>query len=480
MYGVSEMKRWLFCLFVQCFLALLVGGTGFAEVGYPTVASAGFHHCALIYQRESRNAEDLKPYVARYVNGKPTSDWLFDSFLFLVQGTASGKSTEVGATDRSDWLSILDQWFAPRRDLSALDDAMTQTAEARGLHNPPSKRKVILCIPWLNPKVSSFGDVTGDGMSEDLSTVEGRRTVIRWYLDEARRRFADAKFRNLELWGFYCMREDVAGDEDTISMIAEEVHSRGKKLLWIPYFTASGWDKWRKYGIDVAIMQPNYAFTSWLDRGNTKRNRLAVCADMARSHGLGVEIEVRGNASLDFEHLMFMQYLCDGAKNRYGYQDVPTAYYLGEDALDAWYAAKDARSKETYNALCDYIVGKPIKDPDQKCEWKWTKSKSAKALVASTVLPARQDISSVDVFLDDGLTDYWKGTVSAEVRADGQEEWMPCGLAIRKNVDSSVGKHQVVTVSVDTDASEIRLEFRPQAGSPVLNVIGIAVNPDGP
>jgi hypothetical protein len=475
-----KVKRLLSYLFAASLLVLAVGGAGSAELGYPTIASAGFHHCALIYHRESRNVEDLKPYVARYVDGKPTSDWLFDSFLFLTLSTADWKSTEDGATDMNDWLGILNQWFEPGRDLSALDAAITQTAEARGLDGPPSKRKIILCIPWLNPKVRSFGDVDGDGKSEDLATAEGRRAAVRWYLDEARRRFADAKFHNLELWGFYRMRENVAGDEDAVAMTAEEVHSRNKKLLWIPYFTASGWDNWRKYGIDVAIMQPNYAFQSWRDGGHAKRNRIAACADMAKSHGLGVEIEVRGTALHDFDRRMFMQYLCDGAKSRYGYQDVPTAYYLEEDAIGAWYKSNDARSRETYNALCDYIVGKHVKDPDEKHEWKWMRSADSGVLIASAVLGASRNISSVDVFLDDGLTDYWKGTVSAEVRADGQEEWMPCGLAIRKNVDSSVGKHQVVTVSVDTDASEIRLEFRPQAGSPVLNVIGIAVNPDGP
>ncbi|HEY3297423.1 MAG TPA: DUF4855 domain-containing protein [Armatimonadota bacterium] len=471
------MERLVLCLFALGFLALVAGRAESAEGEYPTVASAGFHHCALIYQRESRNTEELKPYVARYVNGKPTSDWLFDSYLFLTQTTASDKSTESGATDKRDWLSILDQWFASGRDLFALDDALTETAEAQGLPGPPSKRKIILCIPWLNPKVTSFGDVDGDGRSEDLSTAEGRKTVIRWYLGEARRRFADARFRHLELWGFYCMREDVIHDADTISMIVEEVHSKSEKVLWIPYFLASGWDQWRKFGIDVAIMQPNYAFSSWMDGGRARRNRLAICADLARSHGLGVEIETRGTASSDFERRMFMHYLCDGAKSRYGYQDAPTAYFLTYDAIGAWYNAADAKSRKTYDALCDYVVGKPVKDPDVEYEWKWSKSKDA--LVAATVLPSRQYIASLDVFLRDSPADYWHGIASVEVRADKSTSWTPCGSKIRDTADSIAGDHQVITVPVGSSAEEVRLIFKSEPGSSTLCVTRIATNPEG-
>jgi hypothetical protein len=336
----------------------------------------------------------------------------------------------------------------------------------------------MLTIPWLNPKVTNFGDVNGDGENEDLSTVEGRCTVVRWYIDEARRRFADAGYRNLELWGFYRMREDIADDSDTNSMIAQEVHSRGDKLLWIPYFMARGWDKWQEYGFDVAIMQPNYAFRSWMDGGRARRNRLAATADMARAHGLGVEIEVRGNASSDFERRMFLQYLCDGAKSRYGYQDVPTAYYLDVDAVGALYRAKDARSRETYDALCDYVVGKPVKDPDQKYTWKWAKSKDG--LIASAALPDRHSVSSVDVYLEDGFNDFWRGIVSADVRVNNEAKWRPCGWTIRGNVVSIDGMHQVIAVPVNAAAAEVRIVFRPEPGSPALDVSGISVEFEGP
>jgi hypothetical protein len=68
---------------------------------------------------------------------------------------------------------------------------------------------VILAIPCPNPGVREFGDVGGDGKSEDLSTPGGRETLLGWYLGEARRRFESAGFRHLRLWGFYWMREDM-------------------------------------------------------------------------------------------------------------------------------------------------------------------------------------------------------------------------------------------------------------------------------
>ena len=38
------------------------------------------------------------------------------------------------------------------------------------------------------------------------------------------------------------------------------VHSLGYKLIWIPYYQAWGYDRWKENGFDVACVQPNYSF----------------------------------------------------------------------------------------------------------------------------------------------------------------------------------------------------------------------------
>jgi hypothetical protein len=84
------------------------------------------------------------------------------------------------------------------------------------------------------------------------------------------------------------------------------------------------------------------------------------------------------------------------------------------------------------------------------------------------------------VFVGDGLTDFWHGIVTAEVRGDKGAKWTPCGWTIRGNVDRVVGKHQVIIVPVGNSAAELRLVFRPEPGSPTLCVCKISVNLEGP
>ena len=81
--------------------------------------------------------------------------------------------------------------------------------------------------------------------------------MLEWYLHAAQERFASARLEHLELWGFYWMHEAIRpAEEASVRAAAEIVHSLGLKLLWIPWFRAPGWDRWRECGFDVAILQP--------------------------------------------------------------------------------------------------------------------------------------------------------------------------------------------------------------------------------
>src|SRR5437763_3182394 len=97
---------------------LLCGRPAAAE--YPSPREAGFHHCALIYDKAVRGVKELMPFVARQEGGK-AKEWLFDADLFLHYSAPRGMDTLTGATIRSDWQHQLDRWFAAGRDLAALD-----------------------------------------------------------------------------------------------------------------------------------------------------------------------------------------------------------------------------------------------------------------------------------------------------------------------------------------------------------------------
>ncbi|MGD9497572.1 MAG: DUF4855 domain-containing protein [Armatimonadota bacterium] len=437
----------------------VVSAASLVHADYPTPQGAGFHHCALIYECDVRGPAELAWYVAN------DRGWLFDAFLFLHQRAQSGQSTMNGITDRADWEGQLDTWFAPGRDLQALDEAIERAKPHLG---PVTPRQVIFSIPYPNPQVTDFGDVDGDGATEDLSTAEGRARVADWYISDAQRRFAAAGLRNLELWGLYWMNE-AASDADIAAarQFSDAVHAAGKRMLWIPWFMAPGWQRWREMGIDVAIMQPNYAFLS-THRGSIRRNRLVVTARAARREGMGVEIELPMAWRLPGAPLLFRHYLRDGAPDREGYQQAATAYYLGRNALEQMASSPDPAERAIYDDLCAYVQGGLVAEPDPTVAWQadgadapWLgdhlQDEGRPVGVAEAAVP-RQTWAALDVMLHEPETS-WTGLVAVEGRAQGGASWKPAGWALRAKGSERDRPWQVVTVPLIGAWERLRVRF---------------------
>ncbi|HLV81746.1 MAG TPA: DUF4855 domain-containing protein [Chthonomonadaceae bacterium] len=449
-------------------MAVILAGLR-AGADYISPRQAGFHHCALIYDKPMRGVQQLMPFVARSENGK-AKEWLFDAFLFLIYTAPRSMDTLTGPTIRSDWQYQLDRWFASGRDLAALDAAVEAAGASLGA--PPSPREVILAIPYLNPSVKDFGDVEGNGKSADLSTLEGREAVLQWYLGEARRRFAAAHFKHLHLWGFYWMREDMpSGDEPIVRQAAHLVHAGGERFLWIPYFTAPGWDHWRAVGFDVALMQSVYAFT-FAHHGQIRRNRLAVTATLARRMEMGAEIECGDIVREPKDRAYFRCYLADGAAGRLGYQQAATAYYLGDDLVEQMLASPVPEVHSLYAALADYVAGRKVPNPDPPQHWSATPP--AAALTNDLLAPARPvrsaetrfaaptPVRNLDVFLDDpDPSEVWTGSVQVEGMLPGASEWSPGGWAVRTGADPIAERWQVLTVPVGQTVIGLRVTCRP-------------------
>jgi hypothetical protein len=188
-------------------------------------------------------------------------------------------------------------------------------------------------IPYPSERQKTFGDVDGDGVSEDLSKHADRVKAVNWFLDEALARWKALAPKHLKLWGFYWMNEGIAGRDEAIGKAtALLVHERGYKLHWIPWYRAPGTDKWREMGIDFAVVQPNYAFTDPA-RGFVlgDDSRLTNNANDARSLGLGVEMETPFALPGDpAARWVFRQYLNHGVDELDGYmRDAVRAYYQG-------------------------------------------------------------------------------------------------------------------------------------------------------
>lgn len=441
--------------FVSVLLLLLLAICSHAE--YLTPEKAGFHNCVLIYHATERNADSLKPYVVRMKEGKPTTDWLFDAFVFLVYILPNGQDTESGATTKQDWLWHLDTWFSQNRDIPALDQAIGQASLEIG--KPVTKRKVILAIPWPNPAVTDFGDVDGDGVSENLASLADREKVLSWYVSEAKRRFEQAKYENIELWGFYWMRERINSGPESVTSASRIVHDVGSKLLWIPWFRSPGWQNAYRYGFDAVIMQPNYAFKTWLDGDNVKSSRLDSCAQDCRDKGFGFEIENRSNPPNKTDGHVFLDYLAYGNSKRLDYQKAVNGFFLDVYFLENTYFSKDPELEKYYEHLADYVSGKPVAVPDDAVTMTWTKHRGV-AIGEGKTDPSRQ-VAFVDIIYTQKRLVGWRGTVTAEF-SNGSKGFKPAGWATF--VLDGQEKVGCLTVPVVISGDRLRIKVTTQSG----------------
>lgn len=348
--------------------------------GYPSQGSAqaaGIKHEVLIYSGEwqyqpsdwiSFTKEDFKPYVT-YVDGemKP-KDYMFDGFLFipyapLLDGANYGPTTGK-PTNKGHFVKFLDRLFRDDYELGALNEAVKEAKST--LPDRNYEAKVVITIPYPRLDQSDFGDVDGDGVSENLNVKEvgeqtaltNRLKVTKWYVDEVYKRWQEKGYSDLKLASFYWYNEYIAHqlselDHELVKQTGEYVRSKGATFQWIPYYFARGWDDWKENGFDSALMQPNYLF-----HANATVDRLDTIAQAAYENGLGVEIEL-SDAVLTNEALRgrYYEYLQKGEEFHYKQQSY-SAFYQQVKTL--WKAARSTNpvEREVYDRTYDYMKGR--------------------------------------------------------------------------------------------------------------------------
>lgn len=331
--------------------------------------SDGMRDIMLIYANTNGWRQvNFLPYVA-YLDrqGKPR-DWFYDAYLFMMfGGSPSGQTYIDGATDRRDWEFYLDETFGPNRELAALD--ATVDSVARALDTPAPRIPVIAMIPYPSVKQKDFGDVDGDGMTENLSDHAMRQKAVSWLMREFIARWKSRPFRHLDLWGFYWMNEGISSaDEAIVKSTAAEIHALKYKFHWIPWFNAPGVTKWRELGFDLVIMQPNYAFIPPKGlRRVPDENRLTVAANMCRRLGMGIEMELNMGIDMDANReanvdprdiLNLTLYLDHGDDTLDGYQrGAVRAYYQGYNAIAGLCHSGDPTLRRLYDDLYQFHKG---------------------------------------------------------------------------------------------------------------------------
>lgn len=323
----------------------------------------GAKDLCLLYHGKSSHyvADDLIPYLA-YVDGDGNpKDIMFDSFLFLITGDFPSNAHPYADGTMTDWQWAIDDVLTDGENMCALDEAAGRVKEALGLDDG-YKYKVTMGLYYPSAERASFGDVDGDGESENFTKYEDRIKAFEWYIKSFEDRFASMNFGNIELVGYYWYHEAmVDGDEDVklLNDVSKIVHRYNKTFFWIPYFQSNGYNAWAEYGFDVACMQPNYVFTAGAPYSN-----VVNCANLTKLHGMGFEMEICSEAltsKLFFKK--YMQYLAAGAE--YGYMDdCIVMYYQGVSDFKTAAYSKSYMARTVYEQTYHFIKGDMKYKPD--------------------------------------------------------------------------------------------------------------------
>jgi hypothetical protein len=212
---------------------------------------------------------------------------------------------------------------------------------------------VSMYIP--NCKNTNFGDVDGDGVSENFTKMEDRFKAIEWYMTSFFDRLAEAGYENLAFGGFYWYCESVSTYDDPamfelVRGIADRVHARGEQFFWIPYFTSAGYSRWASFGFDVACYQPNYAFN-----GAILSNRLKEAAAMMRKFGMCTELEIDDAALYnDIFFQKYMDYLRFGITEGY-MEGALHMYYQGVNVFGTAATSDNPKNRLIYDYTYQFI-----------------------------------------------------------------------------------------------------------------------------
>lgn len=351
------------------------------------------------------DAARFAPHVS-FTDSTGQERWLFEAFLFLeAQDYTRKRSFALGpdgvSATRDSWEGQLDRWLGKGGYVAELDKACVEVA--RRIGPPARKRYVVICIPDA-VKFLRFGDKSSPtkywgkayGDSLDFASPEARIEAYKWYIDEARRRFAALRCKELELAGFYILSEELHASwgeteierlnwqhknwEEIIPAVADYVHGFNEGLWWVPYHMAPGHKYWKRFGFDMAYMQPNY----YWDLKSPGRHPFHKTIEAVRQYGMGIEIEFEyscvtevmqevkagpdGAGKLIFHEEdvtalknMLREYFRQ-VKDNGLYGTVPIAIYSGSNALTQLATSAITEDVDLYNELCYFTLDNPLRN----------------------------------------------------------------------------------------------------------------------
>ena len=336
-----------------------------------------------------------KTVIYKDENGQ--EHWLFDNMIMMELWDDDSAVTYSIANDgryssrKEHWQRQVDYWFDDHNGFAALDQCIADAA--RRIGNPPSKRGIIFSLPdpvyfehytkamkGENRNTVYWGDI--DGVQMDFAKAEDRVKAYKWLVDAVRERFAEAKYKHIELIGFYVLSEELSvpgsfryeykQHDVTIKAVADYCHCLNEGFYWVPYAMAPGIENSKDFGFDLVVMQPNYYWTDAKWTWNQIEKKI-------RDYGLGMELEFEGthgepltssilsylkdgqpNPYSQRNKARFQEYL-DNAASRALYGSVPFVLYSGTNGLYELAVSQDEKDREIYHKLGKFIINSPLK-----------------------------------------------------------------------------------------------------------------------
>lgn len=269
-----------------------------ADKGYAKAESLdGISSICLLYTSSGDYSQEKLRYYASYVdNNGNSTDMLFDSLLFLDVTASSYDSID-------DMKAFMKKCIgaSTSTNLTGLDKVIGEL-KSTILLGYDYKYPVFISTPTLGFSYDVFGEIDGEQIK--LSSYESRMKVIQWYVDYVQSEFAACGFENIELKGMYWFTESINHktsnhEEQLMAGFNEYCHSKDLKTIWIPYYSATGYELANDLGFDCATMQVGHAFDRGGESevGNATADAVIDCVDSITKFGLGIEFEYDKNVS---------------------------------------------------------------------------------------------------------------------------------------------------------------------------------------
>jgi len=205
----------------------------------------------------------------------------------------------------------------------------------------------------------------GDGIEEKILTTQDCIDAYAWYVDQVTRRYEAEHFENILLDGWFWNNESASrADRDDEEVFAkgcmDELHKRGYKCIFIPYFQAGGCEKVDKIGFDVTTMQPGLSFQDVL--GKDPQGMMQDFTDLCKKYGFGIELEIHHGVKNEETKLkygqLFDEYLIGCIRNGMMTDTVHTYYQVAGPGVFHFCAhSKDNYQRAIYDNLYKFIKG---------------------------------------------------------------------------------------------------------------------------